>query len=364
MMYECRRRRDHASPRGVSSYGEWIHWAMINPDDVGVPDFLIRIVEDLALISDLSIDELYDLIGFQLGRQLTVRDIDVAVDWLSSRSGKPWAPLEFGTQINVRQMGRLGPLIASCGTVGDALHLFHRYHRLLHPFLDIDFKKVGKRLAFRVPAQAGIPSPRWRAELVIGGLPYWVQRFVKKELPLHRVWFRHPAPDYLEQYHAHFGCEVLFEQSWDCVWTDTACLNFKIKTYSPAFHATVLTEAEAELRASLSFSHRVKSSIRAKLAEDCGIEELAKILVCSERTLQRKLAEEGTSVKKLKQEVKCEEAILLLDETSLSVEQIAYKLGYDQRSSFGTAFQQWTGVSPLKWRAKWKSPKIVEPKQG
>jgi AraC-like DNA-binding protein len=327
---------------------------MSNPASLPVPEFLIRVIAELTLIRELSIDELFDEIGYRPGRQLTVGDIDKGVEWIIQRSGQPWAALEFGTQINIQQMGKLGPLIASCGTVGDALHLFHRYHLLVHPFSNMEFERVGSRHAMRMTDYPGMVAPRWRAEVLLGGLPYWIERFVGRKFALHEVWFRHPAPEYADRYYSHFSCKVSFNQAMDCLWTDGALLNLKIKTYSPAYHTAVLIEAEAELKDLISFSHRAKEAIRANLSDDPGIEEIAALLLCSKRTLQRKLADEGASVKQLKQEARCDEASALLEKTSLSIDQIAYKLGYEQRSNFSTAFQRWTGFTPQEWRAKAK----------
>lgn len=328
---------------------------MTNPKNEPVPEFLLSVIENLALINGLSIDELYRLIHYQTDRQLTVRDIDLTVEWLLRKSGKPWAALEFGTQINIQQMGKLGPVIACCGTVREALDLFQRYHRLLHPHFNIEYERVGKRAALKMPTPAGISVPRWYAELLIGALPFWLYRLVDPDAVVHEVWFRHSKPDYSQRYYAHFECDVQFEQPYDCVWTNTTYLDLKLRTSAPEFHSKIVREAEIELRESLSFLHKVKTCIRSKLPDDCGIEEIASYVLCSERTLQRKLAEEGTSVKKLKQEVKFEDAVRFLNDTGMSIEQIAFKLGYEQRSNFGTAFQKWTGYTPAEWRAKSKS---------
>lgn len=323
---------------------------MINPDKVPVPDFLTGVFEELALIYGLKIDDLYALKGFRTGHQLTVLDTDIAVRWLSESSGKPWAPLYIATLFNLRQM-RIGPLLASCGTIKEALRLFHRYHTLIHPYVDVQFEKIDNRLALKMPIHADTRTPAWCAELLFGGIPYWAKRFTGEEMVLHEVWFRHPSPPYVEHYHSLFKCDVCFEQAYDCLWTDPCFLDVKIQTHSPAFHSTALTTLESDLKNNLTLSQRIKDLIRSKLPEESSIADIAHCVLCSERTLQRKLAEEGTCVKKLRQLARCEEALSLLSETKLSVEQIADKLGYEHRSSFVSTFKQLTGKTPQEWRA-------------
>lgn len=65
----------------------------------------------------------------------------------------------------------------------------------------------------------------------------------------------------------------------------------------------------------------------------------------SERTLRRRLAAEGTSVRKLIDEVRAALAAEFLISGSLSVAQIAAQVGYLEVSSFSQAFRRWHGVS-------------------
>ena len=64
------------------------------------------------------------------------------------------------------------------------------------------------------------------------------------------------------------------------------------------------------------------------------------------RTIQRKLAQEGTSFKDLVEDVRKNLALEYLRSTVLSVEEIALRLGYSDAPSFSHAFKRWTGSSP------------------
>lgn len=336
---------------------------MKNYGNEQVPAFLLRVIEELAIIHDICLDEIYSLANIQDDSQLTVRDIDFFIEWILIKSGKPWAALEFAKHINLQQSGKMGTLIASTGTAGSALELFHRFHQLIHPYIDIVSEKKGRRLAIKVPNFPEESVPRWYSEIVLGGIPYWVERLVDKDVILHEVWFRGAKPAYFGKYVEHFDCNVLFDQVCDCLWTDVDFLDLKIKTSSPKFHSKIVLDAEVQLQETLSFVRKVKSYIKSCLPNDCSIEEVASAFCLSTRTLQRKLAENGTSIKKIKQEVKCEEGILLLTKPALSVEQIAMMLGYEHGGSFGAAFRGWTGYTPVEWRTKGKSlkPAIERP---
>ncbi|GGH21179.1 helix-turn-helix domain-containing protein [Dyadobacter endophyticus] len=68
------------------------------------------------------------------------------------------------------------------------------------------------------------------------------------------------------------------------------------------------------------------------------------------RTLQRKLQKENTSLRELSDAVKYEFASALLRHGEYTVSEISYRLGYADPATFGKAFKQWSGVSPLSFR--------------
>jgi AraC-like DNA-binding protein len=77
---------------------------------------------------------------------------------------------------------------------------------------------------------------------------------------------------------------------------------------------------------------------------------LARMLKISQRTLRRRLEAEGTSVKALVAEVRCEMARQLLAETTMPVNQIASTLNYAGPGIFSRAFKSWTGRTPRAFR--------------
>jgi AraC-like DNA-binding protein len=81
----------------------------------------------------------------------------------------------------------------------------------------------------------------------------------------------------------------------------------------------------------------------------------------SERTLQRRLTEEGTSFKQLLTEARREKAREYLADPSLDIKEVAFLLGYEDNNSFYRAFRLWEGDTPSNWRAEQLG--IIEDKQ-
>jgi AraC-like DNA-binding protein len=70
----------------------------------------------------------------------------------------------------------------------------------------------------------------------------------------------------------------------------------------------------------------------------------------SPRTLHRRLAVEGTSWKKLLDDVRYERARQLLQDSDSSITEIALDLGYSDHAAFTRAFRRWAGSPPSQHR--------------
>ena len=80
--------------------------------------------------------------------------------------------------------------------------------------------------------------------------------------------------------------------------------------------------------------------------------DIATQLAMSERSLARKLKNEGTSYKALYNHVQTERAKNLLRNETLSIAEIADRLGYSEPAVFTRAFTTQTDTAPLQWRKR------------
>ncbi len=81
-----------------------------------------------------------------------------------------------------------------------------------------------------------------------------------------------------------------------------------------------------------------------------SISDAALALGTNVRTLQRRLAEAGTSYSELVEDVRFEKACRLLENEGLSIADIASALGYTYPAHFTRAFARWTGMTPRDYR--------------
>jgi AraC-like DNA-binding protein len=157
-------------------------------------------------------------------------------------------------------------------------------------------------------------------------------------------------------YAAHLGCPATFEARHNAIVFGKADLDRPFLTHNPDLWATVAPQLEAELLqalASEAIGEQVKGMLKRLLAgRRPGIEDVARELRMSPRTLQRRLAEDRTTFQQLVQEARRELARHYLLHSSLELNETAYLLGYEDAHSFFRAFHGWEGSPPGQWRTR------------
>jgi AraC-like DNA-binding protein len=78
--------------------------------------------------------------------------------------------------------------------------------------------------------------------------------------------------------------------------------------------------------------------------------EIARRMGMSERTLQRRITDEGYSFRDLLVTARRELGQLLLADRKIEIDEIAFLLGYQDATSFHRAFREWEGMTPGSWR--------------
>ncbi|HSS02737.1 MAG TPA: helix-turn-helix transcriptional regulator [Kofleriaceae bacterium] len=101
----------------------------------------------------------------------------------------------------------------------------------------------------------------------------------------------------------------------------------------------------------VSFLDRVRRTILEELGlGEPKLARLAQRMQLSERTLQRWLQRERTSVQALIDGARRELALRQLASTSQSIAQIAHQVGFAEVRAFHRAFKRWTGSTPAAYR--------------
>jgi AraC-like DNA-binding protein len=80
------------------------------------------------------------------------------------------------------------------------------------------------------------------------------------------------------------------------------------------------------------------------------VEDVARSLGMSERTLARKLSDDGLNFTQILQQLRRDLALRYLDDRKLPVSKIAWLFGFREVSAFTHAYKRWTGKTPRQIR--------------
>jgi AraC-like DNA-binding protein len=80
------------------------------------------------------------------------------------------------------------------------------------------------------------------------------------------------------------------------------------------------------------------------------IEEIADVAGMSVRALQRRLAEDGLTYKRIVDEARFQVSADLLCDPNVKLIEVAHDLGYSDQANFNRAFRRWAGIPPSEYR--------------
>jgi AraC-like DNA-binding protein len=184
-----------------------------------------------------------------------------------------------------------------------------------------------------------------------------IERVLEGPFQAKKLLLPYPAPDYAEEYEKVFHCPVQFNagvMQWhfDLKWLDVPCPNANPITADmcKSFCERMLGTAELE-------EPELVKTIRLILLDGTGLfpsaQEMAERLHMSKRTLHRRLAGFNLTYQELLDETRRRLTDEYLRETTLTVDEIAERIGFSDTSNFRKAYRHWTGISPNEYRIQY-----------
>lgn len=249
-------------------------------------------------------------------------------------------------------------LLASC-TLGEYFERAARYFRIVTDAGQLIFERTPThgQMILRVDPQLVSPDTH---EVVWAVLDCFLFTTVRTCGLLHGPGFevmalhlQRPVPAQREAYERTLRVVPVYGQADSRVWIDEAVLSRPLP-HANAMLARINEEAAGRYLADLGQGDvlaRLKRLLQERLPSgDPSLDDLAASLQMTPRSLQRRLAELGTTFRDLIHQVRHQLALEYLSQPHHSISDIAYLLGFAEVSAFTRAFRRWTGQSPSAWR--------------
>lgn len=163
---------------------------------------------------------------------------------------------------------------------------------------------------------------------------------------------RQPPAD-LAPYRQFFRAPLRFNAEQSAVVFASRWLDRKIPGSDPLLHRHLQQEAtELHAQTDKNIVGALRRLLRKSLLDqNCTLSDVARQLCIHERTLNRRLQEEGTSFRRELDDIRYAMARQLLSDSAMPIARIATTLNYADASAFSRAFKRWTGSTPAQWRA-------------
>jgi AraC-like DNA-binding protein len=263
-------------------------------------------------------------------------------------SGDPALGVRVVEDLEVERLTLFAYLAASSETGRQAFERATRYARIAVDNLDFELIVDGEHTICRTGV-LGFVRSRSETEFAVG-LMVKLAPFVAGEGEERSAWFRHEAPPYAAEVEAVFGCPVKYGQRFDAIVGRSDRIDAPLPRADSALCSLLEAHAAgllARVPQPAGFTDRVRERISALLPRgEATAERVAAELVLSPRTLRRRLAGAKTSYQQLLDEVRLELARSALGQKGISVNEVAFLLGFSDASAFHKAFRRWTGRSP------------------
>lgn len=266
---------------------------------------------------------------------------------------------DFGFRLGITQkplqFGLLSQILQAAPTVGAAIQIFLKYrdiysqssHWEMHTADGIAYLR---RYDIHAKATKG---PQILVYSMTRGFEA-IKSLVGPEWAPFGIYFSCDSLVVTSAQRRHFGAPIFFNSQFDELAFPESDLERRLPNGNPELLAALIgyfdrLSPNSGNRGAVAF--QVQKIFRERLGNgDCSLESIAASLAIHPRTLQRLLASEGTSYRKLEQETRMALAEQMVETTRMPFAEVAMLTGYQHLSSFSRAFKKNRNITASKQR--------------
>jgi AraC-like DNA-binding protein len=297
--------------------------------------------------SGLAIVRALARLGYAPPNARVADDASLAAVWryAIAKARRRTLPLEVGLGMPLGEMGVVDYLAAASASVGEAMTVAQQVFPLVAPEVQLGFEALrGGRRRVVILNQPPFEGQNESDLLVLGIVLARLRALAVSPLA--------PRIELVERSH-----ETAFRRllSVDRLVLGARRTSFELsakewsvplRTADPRLLEllrSTVGPAERSLDAHLV---AVRALARDRLPHTLALDDAARSLGVSRRTLQRRLACAGTSLSELVDEARKERALHLVDQRLLTLSEVGNKVGYAEAASFTRAWTRWFGRPP------------------
>ncbi|WP_396932485.1 helix-turn-helix domain-containing protein [Mycolicibacterium sp.] len=327
-------------------------------DDTGMPALAFLQMLDSDALSRDAVDALrHIMIREHVTESMLVsRDAQVPLRWFTeiypdfdcdqgTRLG-----LAFGERAKLTSFGPLSVPLVSAGSVAEVVELL-AYLPVITTALSPSFHSTDRGLTIGLTGRTGDAGLDCLA-ISYGGLALLrLLDMLADAVPSVELHLIPSAPSGWVTVGKTLTGRVFFGACTSFIHVPADTLNEVCRFPDPVAYRVAVADLKRTLdrQRDASFSEQIRELLEGEPAQTSS-KRVADELSMSTSTLKRRLAQEGTTFRELRQSFMRERAIVRLLDRSVSISEVAAELGYSDLTNFTHAFTRWTGHSPRHFR--------------
>lgn len=335
--------------------------AMIRPNLAFIPsryyETLLDVLEERGVDREAFLREAGIHSPLGEGRYLTIDEIEHLVLLACAHDSVDALGLTVGSRLQLMSHGALSVAALTSPTIDYACEIIIRFFPLINPLFTLVKialpESVAVRLLVRWPLDP--EAERFHTAAMMGSLYAQLRFLLGGEIPRGAILEAlHPRPPGLPEWVDRTGVELRFGAKHYQLTLPSHFLEYGLPLADPRAHEDAVRGCEALLQ-SLPDPERLSVTVaqllRSRGAPYPGLEETARALSLSSRSLRRRLDEEGSSFREILEDIRMEEADRLLGDDELTITEIAHRLAYSDSGNFSRAYRRARGMSPREARS-------------
>lgn len=321
--------------------------------------FVLREILQLGIAADsLFAGTALTRPDLETGGDIAMEDFLLVLENGRRLSGNEKLGLVIGRHSNITALGPLGTAAAIAPTIREGLQVMENFTRLHITYMRVELssKLHGLSVGFQFLEDTG-EARRFHMETAMMLIQSYIEMVTGQPLETAEYHFSIDRPDYAAEYVRCLHSPVKFGTSRSSVELPAEILDQP----SPYFNAEMWLGATRDLAQRMKtlegkeenlYTQYVEALLRSCEPPLPDLVAVAQRLHTSERTLNRRLQNEGTGFRQIKGEILGSWARQYLLETDHSVEAIAACLGYQDAANFRRAFRKAEGCAPGVYRQR------------
>jgi AraC-like DNA-binding protein len=290
--------------------------------------------------------------------QLQLRQVEALLASAERLTGRLDLGFELGRRLKTTSHDILGLALLTSPTLRDALRLLSNYQRLINPTFTLSLQHRAGRLdlVYRPAMAMSHRMMRILQEAIAVSNDHEFRALMQRDLPPYDLHFSVERPAHASRYRDLASARIHWGESLPGLRMslDDRILDKPLALADPRAMQAAEERCAAMMRdgrGSRRWSDWCRMMLRE--AEDCQptLEQLARFVNVSSRTLGRYLEAERVGFRELSLQVRTERAREMLADGGQSVTQVAYRLGYSDVASFIRSFRDQTGRTPGEYGA-------------